>query len=455
MARARKTNKKKKSVWKWVLSIGGGIILVLTIVLVALWWNEEGSKSDLERRGLENRGLPVMEIKLSGVTIDEIDEGDKDTRYEGNEAVIYEDGKANELDAVMIKGRGNGSWMREKKSYRITTEGKTDLLGLGRAKKWNLLANAADDTFLRNEAALDLQKYLEMKYPFEGRFMELYVNDDYRGLYYLTRAVGIDKDLVDLRDQLGVLMELDNYYMETEDGYMAKNGDYFVIKDLVSKEKKQIAVDEFLENYNELTEAIKNKDYNRVEELIDVESFAKYFLLSEFSVNPDAYWTSFYMYKDGVNDKIHAGPGWDFDLAFGNHNWGNWLGERFYSPRETTIRREELLPKEFYDKNGIERGYERSQLISTLLFDLMDFPEFKNEVVSIFREKMLNRENELINDLIMQSEKIYTVAKMDGEMWERNDFEEEMSGLVKWIRERYKYFVEIYGDFEFVRKEVI
>ena len=451
VVKAKKTRKVREGVGLFLT----GAVLALVFILGLIWWVVEGSKSDLEKRGFEDRGVPVMEISLNGVALSEIDEGSKETKYEENEVTVYEDGETTELDNVMIKGRGNGSWVREKKSYRISLDEKNNLLGLGRARKWNLLANAADDSSLRNEAAFDLQKLLDMKYPFDGRFVELYIDGDYRGLYYLARVVEIDKDLVDLRDDLGVLVELDNYYGRTEDYYMAKNGDLLVAKDSVSKDKRQLAMKEFLRAYNELEDAIVDKDFKRVEDVIDVESFAKYFLLSEFSVNPDAYWTSFFMYKDGVDDKIHAGPGWDFDLAFGNRNWGNWLGEKFYSPRETTIRKQELLPKEFYDENNIENGYEASLLLSRVMFNLIDLPEFNDEIERIFRERMAGREKEFIKEIDGSAEEIYVAAKTDELKWEKKDYEQELNELIRWIKERYEYFEEVYGDNEYNLLEMV
>ena len=73
MARAKKT-KKDSMIWKWVLGVSGGMILVLVLVLGIVWWVKEGSKTDLGRRGLPDRGVPVMEISLAdGLELSEID----------------------------------------------------------------------------------------------------------------------------------------------------------------------------------------------------------------------------------------------------------------------------------------------------------------------------------------------------------------------------------------------
>ena len=52
--------------------------------------------------------------------------------------------------------------------------------------------------------------------------------------------------------------------------------------------------------------------------MIDVKSFAKYYLINEYVLNRESFATSFYWYKDGPDDVIHLGPIWDFDTCIGN-----------------------------------------------------------------------------------------------------------------------------------------
>lgn len=394
----------------------------------------------------EHRGLPIIEINLNGVSVGEINSGAKDTKYEGNELLLYDNSKITDFKDVEVKGRGNGTWAQGKKPYQIEFSRKVDLFGMGKAKKWLLLADYMDDTHVRNDLAFEIERMLDMEYTFDGKYVEVYFNGDYYGLYYLTHAVEIGKNTVDLKDSLGVLVELDNYYGMVEEYYKTKDGDLLVVKDVVNKDKKDLAMEAFLDAFNELEEAVEDGNFDSVKKVIDAESFAKYYILSEFSVNPDAYWTSLYFYKDGQEDLIHAGPGWDFDLAFSNRYWGNWLGERFYSPYETMIRKQELLPKEFFDENEIEDGYENSLLISKLFFNLMEMPEFKEEVEAIFKERLSGRENELINYISERSKLISKANQADGERWNREYINEKTDELKDWVGKRYQYFESVYGN---------
>ena len=398
-----------------------------------------------------NNGAPRMNISLNGVTLEEINSGSKEIKYEGNKMELYEGEDILGFDNVRIKGRGNGTWVQKKKPYQIRFSEKVDLFGLGKARKWVLLANAMDATNLRTKAAFYLEDLLGMKYKFDGKFVELYVDEEYEGLYYLTHAVEIGKNVVDLRDPMGVLVELDNLYYWEEDYRESGNGDYLVLKDAVDEGNGEVAMREFVSKYDEFERAVAERNYERVGELVDVESFAQYYLLSEFSVNPDAYWTSFYMYKDGVEDKIHAGPGWDFDLAFANGWWGNWMGEEFYSPERTMIRKGELLTQEEYEEmnlGGETDWYAWSQGLSRIMFDMMEMPEFREEVRRQYEIKMSNKVDELGKRILEWTEEIEGLTWRDAEKWQKGDYWEDAKKMAEWIKKRSEFFEKEYGVYK-------
>lgn len=61
---------------------------------------------------------------------------------------------------------------------------------------------------------------------------------------------------------------------------------------------------------------------------INTSSFIDYLIHTELSLNPDGYKRSAYFYKtkqneDGTGGKLHAGPVWDYNLAYGNCNFCN------------------------------------------------------------------------------------------------------------------------------------
>ena len=127
--------------------------------------------------------LPSLYVALDGATLDEVHQ-DKDVKYEGTAVTLTDitNGK-NDLQVTdaTFKGRGNSSWVYyEKKGYQIKFDKKTSVLGMAKAKKWVLLANASDDSMMRNKVTFDLAEQLGMTYVPDGEYVDLWINGDYR-----------------------------------------------------------------------------------------------------------------------------------------------------------------------------------------------------------------------------------------------------------------------------------
>ncbi len=415
-----------------------GFILVL---LVCVGLVMKGIIDNALYNRFYDRGLPRINIDLKETKLSEIKEGSKEKKYKNTHLSLYNNGKIDKFENVEIKGRGNSTWEYSKKPYQISFNHKVDLLKLGKAKKWVLLASRADHTFLRNDIAFRLAEMLELKYNHRGEFVELYFDGEYEGLYYLIQKIDIAKNSVDLRTNGGLLFELDNVYADEDDEeyYVSVSGNTLVLKDIKqdNEETRDWIVEVFLNNVNELETLAKMGNYDEVSKIIDIESFAKYYLVNEFAVNPDAYSTSFYLYKDGIEDKIHAGPVWDFDLALANHNWGWEIDEQFYSPSEEMIRRREAFG---------EDGLTENRYISKLMYYLMEMPEFRKEVKRIFKDKMSGRVGELVIAIKNRYNKNYKAMLINNEKWGIEDSEEEYEYLLDWIIKRFEFFESKYGD---------
>ena len=433
-------SKRARKIWKWVIWVTVGLVLVGAIVSVLVWWNLEGSKTDLEKRGLPDRGVPVMEISLAdGLELSEIDGGSKETKYEGNELDLYDTGMKYEFDNVEIKGRGNTTWGKLKNPYRIKFTKNVDLLELGKAKKWVLLANYFDASYLRNDIAFMLAEMVEVPYSRRGDFVELYIDGDYRGLYYLIQQIEIAKGSVDLRNEGGLLFEVDTLHKDGENCYMTYFGECLVLRDKRTiKDEEDSLADDFLADLNKAEIAAKKGNYNDVEKVLDIESFVKYFLVNEFTVNPDAYTSSFYLYRNDEG-KIAAGPVWDFDYSLANREWTWWTDENFFSPDEDMVRR-----RNAFGEDDLEEDLNTSRLF----YYLMETLEFQSEVKRIYKEKMFGKEESFMQAIRNKAGEIYWAAKADGRRWEKEGFEEELMEMMGWIKKRYEHFEQVYGGDE-------
>lgn len=432
----------------WVGNHAGFLLAVIS--LVALCFCMVSLKGDLDKR----ERLPQVYIELNGATLDDIDSGEKSEKYGGNYLNIDFDGEELSFSNVEISGRGNLSWKQKKRNYNLKFDQNVSLFGMGKSKKWVLLANYLDSSYLRNDIAFFVERMLGRSNTVEGKYIELYVNNNYHGLYYVVPKVEINTARININDPFGVLMELENLHAIEEDCNLSIENDCMVVKDLVKDENEEIAVREFMADFDELILAAKEGDYEKVSNLIDVESFAEYYLVSEFTVNPDAYVSSFFLYKDGLDDKIHIGPGWDFDLAMANRLWGDYDssnsdgndGTDFYSPYTTQAMRRYTFGREVYDdEQGSSVVVEPSVRYSKFMYYLIDMPEFFDEVRKVYSETMSGRRDELKQYLQNKLASIRDAALRDSKKWETN-FEEESAQLVDWATKRYDFFETKYSN---------
>ena len=422
----------KSRIWQFVLV---GVFLVAGVAGAVSF----GILNQQVKKYPDN-GLPILDISLKDTDLETIKSGEKMTVYEGNEVLLRNGGVEDNFYNVELRGRGNSTWEQAKKPFQIKFRHAVDILGLGKARKWVLLANYFDDTNLRNDIAFYLAEMLGEEGA-RGRFVELYFNGEYEGLYYLVHKVEIGKSSVDLRDEAGVLFELDAEERVNGNCSRGTLGGCLVMKEAVNNNdeiEENIAHLDFMEDFYAAEEAASIGDYEGVGEYLDMISFAKYFLISEFTVDPDAYSMSFFMHKDGPNDKIHAGPIWDFDFALGNQKWAWWANNAdFFSPETLMQQKKSAL--------GLD-GEEENMKISKLLYYLMEMPEFQNLVKDIFNQKLSGRVMELEVMMSQSAKNLHGAILRDTEKWEKGDFDTEMKYLLDWIHRRYLRLEKEFGD---------
>lgn len=384
----------------------------------------------------KNEDLPKLEITLGEATLTEVLSNNKYERYGVSEVKLKNKGDEISLGSGELRGRGNSTWGLEKSPFQIKLDKKADILGLGERKKWVLLANYLDETAgLRNDFAFKLAEILDEKYARKGEFVELYVNNQYEGLYYLVRKIEIGKNSVDIRGEKAILAELDALHGTWEEYYLSENGSIFVFKDAVLKndeEKYLEAKQEFLKRVSEFERAVLDSNYKKAEEVFDFTSLAEYYLVNEFAVNPDGYVSSYYFYTEGGEDKIHVGPVWDFDFAFANRRWIWTKSEEFYSPEKTMVRSEDIM---------------KDLAMSGMIYRLMDYSVFRAEVWRVYQEKMAGKTEELLAYFDEKKEEIAQEAYSDRARYPtgyNQAFEEATNELREYIRRRLEYFEKVY-----------
>ena len=319
------------------------------------WWFQEPII-------LDGFNLPIILIDTYGVEIPDEPRIPASMGIINNESGInYIDDPFNDFDgSITIERRGNSSQWQGKTPYRFETvddEGENsnvELLGMPAENDWVLYAPWQDKTMIRNVLTYQLSNEMG-RYASRSRHVELYLNDEYRGIYVLMEKIKRDGNRVDISklnpDEItgddvtgGYILKFDWFYtgdniggFESEFDDMIYNYHYPKPSDIVPEQEAYI--EEYINGFETIMMGTDyTNDSTGYPSMMNVESFVDFILLQELAKNVDAYRLSTYIYKDkeSIDNRLTAGPVWDFNHGFGNCDYGetwevdNWLLE--YNP---------------------------------------------------------------------------------------------------------------------------
>lgn len=254
---------------------------------------------------------------------------------------------------LTIRGRGNASWRMDKKPYKLKLDSKASLLGLSKSKHYALIPYAVNLISYGCVAGMELARCTGQSWAPYSEPVEVVLNNEYIGRYFLVESVKIDKNRLNIAEQPdlnedpetvgdGWLVEIDN----------TTNDEQIVINEVPSKKlyvtyhtpevlsdlQKQWLTKQFVD----MNAAIYSGDATgeKWAALIDPASVARYFIVREVLSDIDGYTGSFYFHKDaGKEAKWICGPMWDLSLdtknswIFDGYTYGpvHWIEEMFYT----------------------------------------------------------------------------------------------------------------------------
>lgn len=224
-----------------------------------------------------------------------------------------------------IKGRGNSTWEYEKRPYLLNFTEATDLLDMGAANKWVLLANATDESNLRNKLIYDLASKTGMRWTPQCEYVDVYLNGEYAGLYLLAERVEVGENRLNLADDPDSFLckvDLSDRLATLENPIVTELGRAVEITD--PSNISGAHTDAIAAKVQQLEDAILG---GQIEDILDLDSWAIRLLIDEITENLDGDRASSYFYYTG--GKFYAGPIWDYD-----HIWGT---------RDTNLNPEALL----------------------------------------------------------------------------------------------------------------
>lgn len=233
-----------------------------------------------------------------------------------------------------VRGRGNSTWDMPKKPYKIKFDEKISIFGLGEDKEWVLLANYADKTLLRNVVAMKLSEIVGMEWTPSMLPVEVYLNDEYMGCYTFSEHKKVSKYRVDL----DIVGESDNsgdavtgdYYMEIEqnlDETTCFRTSICGIPMMFSDPEVPTAAqyDYIVGYFYDAESALMGSNFtdpdNGWQKYIDIESFAKAYIVNELTKNIDGNMRKSSFITKEKGKKLEMYHLWDYDLTLGNCNY--------------------------------------------------------------------------------------------------------------------------------------
>ena len=344
----------------------------------------------------------------------------------------------NEADVEAMNGRGNSTWDQyDKKPYSLHFASEIDLLGMGAAREWILLANATDKSNVRNKLVYDFASAFGLDYSPESDWVDLYLNGNYMGLYLLCERNEVHENRVDISGEDISLISL-----EMESRLKAAN-----LAHVLTKANQALRVHYPLQidagtfaslssSWQSLENAILSEDGidsvtgKSWQELIDLESWAKKYLIEEVFGNIDGGYLSQYFYMDETG-KAFAGPVWDYDYAIGN--------DVLWQLTSSNIQ----LVNKLNVNTNIYRAW---------FYGLWQKEEFRNSVLSIYQSEFVPLlEVVLAEDIKEYMSYLPQAAEMNAVRWfgEQN-WSENVDEVICYMNERIDFFDMLwFGEMKF------
>lgn len=245
----------------------------------------------------------------------------------------------------------------EDKSPDFVKTKKLDMLSLitggtktsAKDKDWVLYAATPDPSMMRNILAMETFSAMTGKWGVKNQYVELYVDGEYQGVYVFMDKITQNKGRVNVEWKVdgsskGFIVKFDK--TDLADRYEIPNGDQKTFESAmktgntgvisygteidqrfeIEYPEKEDVIDDggswadvytFVKGKIDAFEsALKDGDFNTVRTIIDYESWADFFILTEFAKNGDGYRAScVFVYEGGL---LKAYPLWDYELSFDN-----------------------------------------------------------------------------------------------------------------------------------------
>ncbi|MDC0680862.1 CotH kinase family protein [Sorangium atrum] len=255
-----------------------------------------------------------------------------------------------------VRGQSSQSFPQTPYKLELWDNDDKDLdypvLGMPADSDWALIPPYYDRTLIRNPFTFTLGRDMGLQAP-RVEFAEVYLNydaraigeADYQGIYWVSETIKNNKVRTDLKE----LKETDRGLPDISGGYIFKfdqaaaeepklactgsdplpsfggfggprpdeGGTCWIDLEVVDpdplNDEQKTWLTQYIQEFHDSVHQTPIGDYSSY---IDVPSFIDYLIISELTLNVDAYVRSAYYFKDR-DQKLKAGPLWDYNFALG------------------------------------------------------------------------------------------------------------------------------------------
>ena len=309
-----------KRLFKKLLSIFSVLFLFLSVSSCSVWSDDSVTDSDESYLPLNDSEYPYAGLPRLVIETENFRQiNDKETKIPAHLQFYDKSKPAGPIQELTIRGRGNSSFVMTKYGYKIKLAEKDSLLGMPKDKEWDLVSNFRDKSMLQNYITYQLAGILGDDYYPKCRFIELYLNRQYQGIYLLVEHIKVSTSRVNIsKNDSSFLFEKTSE--TTTDGTLFTSSLGYIFKFCEPKEPSTHTKELLESHINDFEIFLQSKGIYNIDSIgqwIDIDDFIRYYWIQEFTKNIDGHRRSIFITWE-KGESLKMGPVWDFDLGYGN-----------------------------------------------------------------------------------------------------------------------------------------
>lgn len=238
-----------------------------------------------------------------------------------------------------IKYRGGMSSRYYKHSFFLETSDKHAPANLPPDDDWILNANYIDKTFMRHKISYDLFRQMSPEnVASKCAYVNVYLNDDYKGLYVLMEEINAGLLGLDRGDSLAMLFKDPAIFYEGRTHSVQDTANYYQQKfpKIGTSDKTR-----YIERFKDFLFHSADDEFVRgISERVDLGNVIDWHLILLLTNNSDGIMKNFYLYKENAESPFRFAI-WDYDHSFGRDG----DNEMNMMERELDVKRAVLLKR--------------------------------------------------------------------------------------------------------------